>query len=54
MVGIDMPCRARVARETREFLEVAMKNHIRECDLCIRELINDFVGDSGPDMEESE
>lgn len=51
MVYCEMPCGAEVARESRALLDVAMKGHIKECDLCIRELINDFVNSA--DVEDS-
>ena len=52
MVYTEMPCRAKIARESRSLLDVAMKNHIRECDFCVKELINDFVDDADVDGDE--
>lgn len=54
MVSLNLPCRAKVARESISLLDQAVKNHIKECEVCIRELINDFVAASHEDIEGDE
>lgn len=54
MIQIDMMCGAKIARENRGLLDRGMRDHLHSCDECKRQLIESFVQDAGPDMEESD
>lgn len=54
MMSSQMPCCAMIARENRSLLDAAMRGHMKDCEKCIYQLIEGFIQEAGPDIEEDE